>query len=612
MLRRSAALALASLPLLPAAAIADRGIDAQIHKPAMDPYGIFTVERAVGPRQYDFGFRFGANFAAAPLKLDTTGDLGVPDGSTDDVFESQLTLDLGLSFGVTDWLTMAIDVPIQRQPLASGYGDVGMYNPTADPPDVGTGFYSARPDQNIDPSETHPGDPRVALKVRILDGKLKLAGQVTAFVPFGDEDVFAGSEGFVLEPKVIFDYPIGDKGFLAVNAGARIREGVLAVTRPVNAMGELMDGPDTPIIFVGTEALVAVGAKFEVLPRVALGGEVYGLVPILTSDECTGDCKNGDLTGDAVVGAWFQTTHDSWISVGAGLGVVPDAARSESFRVVASFSWAPTPEGARTGGGGDRDNDNIADGPDVCPDEPEDADGFQDDDGCPELDNDLDGVLDAQDKCESEPEDRDGFDDEDGCPEGDDDKDGIEDLNDRCPQEAEDKDGYADDDGCPDEDNDGDGILDGKDKCPEEAETVNGVDDLDGCPDQAVQGGPKLATDRIDLQGERIDFQGKTAKLTRASENTLDGVAAVLKANPDVRVRIEVGVEASGTKRADKDRDRKLTQDRANAIQTLLLGKGVKPQQLDVAPLGSDFPIDAKNPKDPKLNRRVEFIRVTQ
>jgi len=40
--------------------------------------------------------------------------------------------------------------------------------------------------------------------------------------------------------------------------------------------------------------------------------------------------------------------------------------------------------------------------------------------------------------------------------------------------------------------------------------------------------------------------------------------------------------------------------------------KWVKPAQIDVAPLGSDRPIDAKNPKDPRLNRRVELIRVTQ
>jgi OmpA-OmpF porin, OOP family len=328
--------------------------------------------------------------------------------------------------------------------------------------------------------------------------------------------------------------------------------------------------------------------------------------------DCSGACKNGDLAADALGGVWFQVANDTWLSAAAGVGILADAARADSFRVVGAISWTPTPEGARVGGRGDRDGDNLPDASDVCPDDPEDPDEFQDDDGCPELDNDLDGVLDAQDKCAAEPEDRDGFDDGDGCPEGDDDKDGVEDLTDRCRTEPEDKDGYQDDDGCPDEDNDGDGILDARDKCRDEAETVNGVDDMDGCPDQAVQGGPKLAQDRIDLQGERIEFTGKTAKLTKASEETLAAVAAVMNANPNIAIRVEVGVESSGDKKADKDRDRRLTSDRAAAVQQSLLARGVKVENLQLQPLGSDFPLDAKNPKDPKLNRRVEFIRVTQ
>ncbi|HEY2370375.1 MAG TPA: hypothetical protein VGH87_28460, partial [Polyangiaceae bacterium] len=36
---------------------------------------------------------------------------------------------------------------------------------------------------------------------------------------------------------------------------------------------------------------------------------------------------------------------------------------------------------------GDRDGDGVVDDLDKCPDEPEDHDGFQDDDGCPDPDN---------------------------------------------------------------------------------------------------------------------------------------------------------------------------------------------------------------------------------
>ncbi|MBM4342944.1 MAG: OmpA family protein [Deltaproteobacteria bacterium] len=138
----------------------------------------------------------------------------------------------------------------------------------------------------------------------------------------------------------------------------------------------------------------------------------------------------------------------------------------------------------------DNDGDGILDvdpkdaaASDKCPNEPEDKDGYMDYDGCPELDNDEDGVLDADDKCPTQKEDKDGFEDNDGCPEIDNDKDGIPDTKDKCKNEKEDMDGYQDEDGCPELDNDGDGIPDAKDKCPNEAETKNGFQDEDGCKD---------------------------------------------------------------------------------------------------------------------------------
>jgi OmpA-OmpF porin, OOP family len=64
----------------------------------------------------------------------------------------------------------------------------------------------------------------------------------------------------------------------------------------------------------------------------------------------------------------------------------------------------------------DPDKDGIRGAADKCPNEPEDKDGFQDEDGCPDPDNDNDGVPDAQDKCPLEPETKNGYQDDDGCP----------------------------------------------------------------------------------------------------------------------------------------------------------------------------------------------------
>ncbi|MGM0443180.1 MAG: thrombospondin type 3 repeat-containing protein, partial [Fibrobacterota bacterium] len=60
-------------------------------------------------------------------------------------------------------------------------------------------------------------------------------------------------------------------------------------------------------------------------------------------------------------------------------------------------------------------------------------------------DTDGDGLLDDDDRCPRDPEDFDGFEDQDGCPDYDNDGDGIPDSLDNCPNEV----GPRDNDGCP-------------------------------------------------------------------------------------------------------------------------------------------------------------------
>ncbi len=161
-----------------------------------------------------------------------------------------------------------------------------------------------------------------------------------------------------------------------------------------------------------------------------------------------------------------QLAAESGISHGAG---------AAPFRGMLGVTWAPREH--------DQDHDGVEDDVDVCKTLPEDKDGFEDSDGCPDPDNDDDGVLDAEDKCPGQAEDQDDFDDEDGCPDPDNDGDGILDKDDKCPNKA----GPPSDDpkrnGCPNVDGDGDGILDKEDKCPNEPEDKDGFEDADGCPD---------------------------------------------------------------------------------------------------------------------------------
>ena len=63
----------------------------------------------------------------------------------------------------------------------------------------------------------------------------------------------------------------------------------------------------------------------------------------------------------------------------------------------------------------DTDHDGIPDSRDECPPLPEDLDGFQDTDGCPDPDNDNDLVPDIDDLCPNVEALEGHDDDEDGC-----------------------------------------------------------------------------------------------------------------------------------------------------------------------------------------------------
>jgi outer membrane protein OmpA-like peptidoglycan-associated protein len=250
----------------------------------------------------------------------------------------------------------------------------------------------------------------------------------------------------------------------------------------------------------------------------------------------------------------------------------------------------------------DSDGDGIPDAQDKCPNEPEDKDGFEDTDGCPDPDNDGDGIPDTVDKCPLDPEDKDGFQDDDGCPDPDNDFDGIPDARDKCPNEPEDQDGFQDTDGCPDLDNDNDGIPDAQDKCPTDPETINGNQDDDGCPDR---GEPAviLSPDRLDLL-DAITFRGTT--IAKSSLNVLGQLAATLRAHTEiVRLRLTVYVQPSN----DLDKDQELSDQRAQALRDWLVQWGIAAKRLEPRGFGGTKPLVQPDTKGAAaINDRVELI----
>jgi outer membrane protein OmpA-like peptidoglycan-associated protein len=253
----------------------------------------------------------------------------------------------------------------------------------------------------------------------------------------------------------------------------------------------------------------------------------------------------------------------------------------------------------------DTDKDGIKDKIDADPLNPEDFDGFQDEDGAPEYDNDNDGIPDLRDVEPNKPEDLDGFQDEDGAPDLDNDNDGILDENDLDPNQAEDMDGFEDDDGKPDLDNDNDGILDVNDNCPNEAETFNGYEDSDGCPDKAPL--PKLEKKGAKLILEGVNFKSGSATLEDESFETLDKVVAGLKDNPDVNLEIRGYTDDRGSAKVNQ----RLSEKRANSVMQYLINAGIDQTRLRAVGYGESDPIATNKTAEGRAqNRRIEFVRI--
>jgi outer membrane protein OmpA-like peptidoglycan-associated protein len=250
---------------------------------------------------------------------------------------------------------------------------------------------------------------------------------------------------------------------------------------------------------------------------------------------------------------------------------------------------------------GDTDRDGVLDNEDKCPAEPEDRDGHEDVDGCPDPDNDSDGILDGPDRCPKEPEDADGFEDADGCPENDNDRDGVLDAADRCPMEKEDADGFEDTDGCPDPDNDKDGVLDAEDQCPREA----GLRLNQGCPQKFSF--INVTDEKIELK-QQIFFATAKATILPKSFPLLDEVVQVFKGRASLRVRVEGHTDSRGSRPTNV----KLSQARAESVRAYLVGHGIEGTRVEAKGFGPDQPIETnKTAAGRERNRRVEFV-ITQ
>jgi outer membrane protein OmpA-like peptidoglycan-associated protein len=160
-----------------------------------------------------------------------------------------------------------------------------------------------------------------------------------------------------------------------------------------------------PFVVVGAGSPVSLSLASKTFGTSIVGdGYLGGGVRLATG-------KGFDLRFDARLALLPSQPHAGFAVAAEGdFGIGIEFHLGEPHRTAAEearLAHAPPP---------DRDNDGIPDDQDACPDRPEDVDGFEDADGCPDIDNDMDRVLDIADKCPNVPETYNGYEDEDGCP----------------------------------------------------------------------------------------------------------------------------------------------------------------------------------------------------
>jgi outer membrane protein OmpA-like peptidoglycan-associated protein len=292
----------------------------------------------------------------------------------------------------------------------------------------------------------------------------------------------------------------------------------------------------------------------------------------------------------------------------------------------------------------DRDNDQIIDKQDACPDEP----GLQEFNGCPDKDGDK--IIDKEDDCPDEA----GLKEFKGCP--DKDGDGVMDKIDICPE----KPGPAENEGCPEV------ILSLVDLAGQSIKQAKQAKDgsftyeslpadslcvfrLDGDPDKTigvnevkviVNGLPKRALRsqadglfRFDipkpvakgLQKEvevmpvltkqeaeilkrafdNLEFESGKAIIKATSYSSLDTLADLMKKKPEWNLKIAGHTDNVGKPTSNM----KLSENRAKAVKTYLMSKGIDEKRLITEWYGQTRPIAPNTtPEGRQKNRRVEML----
>jgi OmpA-OmpF porin, OOP family len=560
-------------------------------EPAVDSRGMISVDRAQSLETGQFNLGIYLAHGLTQLKQ------SISDRDTD-LVRHYSTGHAMFAVGIEGWAELGVQVPITMvRGDFDGVGDETTV--TAD------GL----------------GDVRTSLKLTILRPErypVSLALALHARLPTGTKDFFMTDDGLTFAPNLIVDTSFLGRFSTALNLGFTSRSSYVLET-PINAGGAVLQRSSE----VARSSHLNVNLGFVIAAvrnRFHVVLESINRLPTQTD--------NGeDVSAALLFGAKFFLLQHSFLSFGLTRSVVAEPTHPQ-WQGFVGIIFEPQED--------DQDGDGIIDDKDQCLAEPEDKDGFEDLDGCPEQDNDKDGLydfvdacpdhpedinnfedrdgcpdgnrdrdrdglVDRKDQCPEQPEDRDQYRDNDGCPDPDNDMDTIPDVADKCPLVQEDIDGFEDTDGCPDIDNDKDGIVDSRDRCPDQPENIDGIEDEDGCPEERVV----VTREKIEFEG-KVYFETNLADVKSESTELLDAIAVAMNEHPEL---LKVEIQGHSDARGDDAYNLDLSARRAAAVLSYLVGKGVAPDRVVSKGYGETRPvIEEESESAWSQNRRVEFI----
>jgi outer membrane protein OmpA-like peptidoglycan-associated protein len=396
-MRAAALLALTLLSIAPSVRAED--IDTQRFLPRATTGGYFVTEGTdiripLDPFSLGLWLSYGHN----PL-------IAVEDDEViEQIVAHQLAFDLTASYAFSSWFELGAHVPV-----AYLSGD--------------------------DLSEAALGDLRLLPKFRLLDDNTRpigLALLADVRLPTHTSAFYGGARLPAFAPRLLLDHRFGLSGFrMGLDFGALLRKAT--EYRNIDAASELQAGLGMGYRFDGGQAPVEIMLDL----RSAVGLK---------------DTDAEEVGLEGLLGLGIDASRDWKINAGGGLGLL-EGFGVPTARAFVGVRWEPSPN--------DPDHDGLRNAREDERDQTikDDAKAGEGDDGSDEPAS-VDDVDDAAreaairggyDACPDLPEDMDGIEDDDGCPEGDADSDGVLDYLDRCPDEAETINGYEDDDGCPDE-----------------------------------------------------------------------------------------------------------------------------------------------------------------